>query len=143
MKRSVLIPALLAVLAVPLVAQSPADDRAAPVAVELSDDARPAPLTPMMREIRALTDAEKIQLDELKLRLESATSQAAHLEALAEIGRLKRDTEIGILEIQLKHAREAGRSETVAKLEESIRNLQSPPRRGVPQPRAEPETTRR
>ncbi|MFH1841940.1 MAG: hypothetical protein ABIF77_01935 [bacterium] len=101
------------------------------------------PLTPRMQEITALIEAERETLRQLQAQLDAALDQDTHLQIIKKIEQLKLDTEIGILEIQLKYARLEGKLDTVAELEEAILKLTSSPEPGEPQPRPAPESASR
>ncbi len=109
-----------------------ADDPPAPPA------AAPA-LSPMMQEIRGLLDEARARLAELEA-VYSAASGAERDALEKQIATLKIETEIAVLETQIRYARAAGRSgDDVRRLEESVAALRGAPRpKASPRPRAEP-----
>ncbi len=109
-----------------------------------ADEPRPTDLNSQrIAEIKNLIAVERAALAELQDRIERAPDQAAELDLIKRIGELKRNTEIGILEIQLRYARIEGLAEAAARLETAIDELRAPPPRGVPQPRPAPDAARR
>ena len=88
--------------------------------------------------MRAVLERERGQLDTLSVRLRTATSVREALACQLEIERVKRATEIALLRIQADAARRAGRTALAGQLEASIREIESPPVRGVPVSRPAP-----
>jgi len=94
--------------------------------------ARLAPLTPMMQEIFAAWDAHVIAVKALEARLEGVTD---HREAMAlqrEIESARDGVELTILRIQARYARQEGRLEDAAAIEEAVATMTAP--RPVAQP---------
>jgi hypothetical protein len=111
-----------------------------PAAAALAGDAPPAapaerPLSPMMAEIEDALAATRETVAELGDLYRATTDQAAALSLLERIREAKRAGHVEIYEIQLRYARQEGRRETAAELEQVIAGLTSPPRRGEPRPR--------
>jgi len=109
-------------------------------------DAPPAPerqLSPMMVEITALLEAEKLAVEERRLEMSQTTDMARRLELMTEIHQLKMDTELEILRVQLRHARQAGRLDTVAEIEQAIEFMTNPRPVPAPAPRPVPAADRR
>lgn len=105
----------------------------------------PAPeISPMMAEIQATIDAATETVAELNVRYREATDQATALALAKEAARVKHESRVAVMQIQLRYALEEGREDTALKLEEAIARMTAPPRVGQPRPRPVPgQTTRR
>jgi hypothetical protein len=104
-----------------------------------------APPSPaqISQEIRIILDNAQLQIEALLA--EASTSDLQDLELLLEITRLKRESRVLVLQVQLRVAREKQQTENVAKLEEMIDRLTSPPdqQAGSGNPHDKPATVRR
>ncbi len=98
-------------------------------------------VSPLMAELRAALDAERVRHDELEARFHAATDERAALEIQREIETLARDTELQILRIQIDHARRAGREEVAQAAEAAIAEMTAP--RPTPQPQDRPAPVNR
>lgn len=100
-------------------------------------------VSPLMQEIKATLAAGDELLAALQLQLTSAPDETEALRLLNAIQQQKQDTEISILRIQERYAREAGDTETAEKINLAVSKILNPP---VPEPntqaRAESETRR-
>jgi len=99
------------------------------------------PLTPTMKEIRSVFDAEKEALAVLDARLRSASTESEVMGVIKEIERVKVETELEILSVQAVYARRAGRIEQAQKIEAEIQRMRAGPPRAAQQPRALSDTT--
>ena len=91
------------------------------------------PQSPMMIEIKELLAIEECEVAELRNQVLATMEPGRRIELIRAIHDLKAETEVDILRVQLKHARLAGRSDTVLELEEAIEFMTNP--RPVPAPR--------
>lgn len=98
------------------------------------------PLTPMMKEIQAVFDTEKEALDVLEARLNSASTEAEIMGIMKEIQRVKVETELQILGVQVDYARREGRIEQAREIEAEIRLMRAGPPRATQQPRLNPNS---
>ena len=100
------------------------------------------PASPMVREIFDLVAAGRAELADLEAAYRAAAG--AERDALERrIAALKIDTEISVLETQLRYARAEGRDDDARRLENAIASLrQAPQLRAAPRPRAEPGARR-
>lgn len=98
------------------------------------------PLTPMMKEIRTVFDAEKKALAVLESRLASASTETEVMVVMKEIERVKVETELQILGVQAVYARRAGRIEQADKIKAEIQRMRSGPPRPTQQPRVNSDT---
>ncbi len=92
---------------------------------------------PLIAAIQVVLDARDAQLRKLTDGLNSATG-SARLALERQIVDLKLQTRCDILNIQIRHARAAGREDLATAYEEQIARLTDPPRAGTPQPRTAP-----
>jgi hypothetical protein len=99
---------------------------------------RPAPVHPMMGEIRAALEAEQSKLLELRARMNATRDPASHLAIQREVEQVKRGTEIAILRIQAAHARRDGRAALADRIDAAIEEMLRPVARGVPAARPAP-----
>lgn len=144
----VLLLAAIALAAPPVHAAAtppPDDDRTIvqPSALERPADAV-APtdaLSPMMVEIEQLLADQKTAVEALRSQLAEAVGADRKIELLQAIHRLKSETEVNILRVQLSYAEREGRVEQVRQLEEAIAYLTSPRPVPPPQPRPAPDRT--
>ncbi len=95
--------------------------------------------SPMMEEIHALLDAEEAALADLQENLQTATDGTAMLAIIQEVERVKKETELDILHVQLRYAREGGHEEAALRLEEVIESLTHPRPVQDPEPRPRSE----
>lgn len=122
--------------------------KAAPVAPTIAepapggDEPRPVvtkrPLSPLMIELRAVMDAEAVQVAALRERAAKAASNDEAIALQREIEKVKFDTEVSLLRVQAKHARAGGRTEVAARIEAAISELLNPPRIAAPAARPVP-----
>jgi len=118
----------------------------------ISTAATPAPATtvtakarvhPMVAEMRAVLETERVEFRNLFARFRAAPDATAALAVQREIEQLKLSTEISLLRIQADYARRAGRAAQAAELEKVIAELQAPPVSVAPASRSGPEPTSR
>jgi hypothetical protein len=86
--------------------------------------------SPMLTEIQAVMDSARVR--ESRLRLEYAPDQTAEL-ALA-VAELKKTTRLQVLDIQLRFARQDGRTHLERRIMASIEDLLRPAAPGGPRP---------
>jgi TolA-binding protein len=91
-------------------------------------------LSPKMTAIQAVLKADRERVAELQQQLNAATDETEALRLLRAIHDHKQDTEIAILQIQERFAREAGDTETADKIKLAVDEILRPP---VPAARAE------
>lgn len=115
-----------------------ADETAAPA----EKAPRVAKASPMMIEIRAVLDGERTALKSLNERFRAAKDPDAAIAIQREIARVKLDTEVEVLRVQVKHARAAGRADVAASLETAIQQILEPstPPPAAPRPARTPTT---
>ena len=99
--------------------------------------------TPAMLEIDALLEVERVQLAELKARLQAAPDEETALAIQREVRQLKMETELEILRVQIRSAREMGRLDTVERLEQTIEYLTNPRPVNPPVERVRPSAQQR
>jgi hypothetical protein len=92
-------------------------------------------LSPMMTEIMATMEAARLEVADLKLRHEAATDNETAMEIMREVARVKKESRVDMMRIQLRYARLDGNDELVTKLEEIVAKMTAPPVKGVPIPR--------
>jgi hypothetical protein len=91
--------------------------------------------TPMVKEILASQEAARLEIEELKRRYAATTDDPTAQEIMREIARVKRESYVEMMRIQLRYARERGDDEAVVELEDIVTRMESSPRKGVPVPR--------
>jgi len=130
---SVAVIASVLILVIPVCASAQSADPAAPPAETPATN-----LSPMMQEITDLITAARAELADLEAAyLAASGSERNDLEK--RIATLKIDTEIGVLETQIRHAAAAGRDDDVRRLSDSVAALRKIPRsHASPRPRAVP-----
>jgi len=89
-------------------------------------------LSPMMTEIKASMEAARLEVADLKLRYELETDDQAAMEIMREVSRVKKESRVEMMRIQLRYARLDGNDELVTKLEEIVTKMTAPPVKGVP-----------
>ena len=89
-------------------------------------------LSPMMVEIESAMEATRLEVADLKLQYEAAVSDEQAMEIMREVARVKRESRVELIHIQLRHARLAGNEELVTQLEEVIARMTAPPVKGTP-----------
>jgi len=94
-------------------------------------------LSPMMVEINAAIETARLEVAELKLRHEAAVDDKTAMEIMGEVIRVKRESRVEMMRIQLRYARLAGNDELIAELEEIVEKMTAPPVKGEPIPRAD------
>jgi len=99
--------------------------------------------SPQARELKALIASETAALAELQTRLDGAGADDAALAVQREIEQVKQQTEIDLLRLQARFAREAGQADRAAAIDAAIGELTAPRPVGVPQDRPAPDETRR
>ncbi len=134
--RSCLIALALVVLAAgaPLAADSTQPAEQGLAKPDLLKTAPPRIASPMMLEIRALLGEQSEILAELNARSAAAPNEAAALEIQREIGQVKMDVEIAILQVQAEYALADGRIEVAEEIAVAIAKMQSPAQRVVNSP---------
>ncbi len=99
------------------------------------EPAEPAPvreLSPMMTEIMASMEAARLEVTDLRLRYEATTDNETAMEIMREVARVKKESRVEMMRIQLRYARLDGNDELVIKLEEIVAKMTAPPVKGVP-----------
>ncbi len=148
--RFVLIPLLLGALALgATAAQNPAAPGLVPQAVDEPAPVHPGlmavpreELSPRLLEIRDFLEGRDQQVKELTARYRAATDNAEAMRLMREIHDLKSGTEAGLLEIQLRWARQENNREAVAQLEETLARVEAGPKVLAPGNRPRPERQR-
>jgi hypothetical protein len=103
----------------------------------------PAPSSPMMAEIQALLEETNAAVADLAGQVAAAASEEIARDLQLRAEQLKRDTELAILNIQLRYAHEAGQAELAAQIEETIARITNPPAPTAPaEPRPAPGNQR-
>jgi hypothetical protein len=100
-------------------------------------------ISPMMAEIQATIDAAQETVAELNVKYHAAPDQTTALALAKEVARVKHESRIAVMQIQLRYALEEGREDTARKLEEAIGRMTAPPRVGQPRPRPMPASKTR
>lgn len=90
-------------------------------------------VTPLQLEIQQLLDNERGALRALRLRFEKASGVEEAVEIQREMRQVKLDTEIALMETQLRYLRQDGNEAAAAAVEETLRLLRNPEdvRRGL------------
>ena len=89
-------------------------------------------VSPMMTEITAAMDLNRVAVDELAARAASTPDQAANVAIQHEIAVLKQQAELDVLGIQARYARTAGNEELANQLDAAIAAIISPPAPDAP-----------
>ena len=84
-------------------------------------------LSPRLLEIREFLEGRTLQIEDLTERYRNATDDAEAMRLMTEIHLLKAGTEVELLKLQLRHAREDGNTDVVAEIEETLAHLEGPP----------------
>jgi hypothetical protein len=92
-------------------------------------------LSPMMMEITASMEIARLEVAGLKLRYEAAVDNETAMEIMREVARVKKESRVEMMRIQLRYARLDGNDELVAELEEIVTRMTAPPVKGEPIPR--------
>jgi len=92
-------------------------------------------LSPMMQEIQIAMETARLQVADLKLRHDAAVNDEEAMDIMREVVRVKRESRVEMMRIQLRYARLDGNTELVAELEDIVSRMTAPPVRGVPQAR--------
>jgi hypothetical protein len=108
-------------------------------AVFAADKAPAREPSPMMMEINAALETVRLEVAGLKLQYEAAGNEEAAMEIMREVARVKRESRVEMMRIQLRHARLAGSDELVTELEAIITRMTAPPVKGVPISRPNPQ----
>ena len=95
-------------------------------------------LSPMMMEIHSAMEDARREVAVLKLQYEATADNETAMEIMREVARVKRESRVEMMRIQLRYARLEGRDEAVIKLEEVITRMTTPPTPGEPIPRPAP-----
>ncbi|MCK9996678.1 MAG: hypothetical protein KAH56_10430 [Candidatus Krumholzibacteria bacterium] len=93
-------------------------------------------LSPMMTEIMASMETARLEVADLKLRYDAAIDDQAAMEIMREVARVKKESRVEMMRIQLRYARLDGNDELAGKLEEIVAKMTAPPAKGVPIPRS-------
>ena len=105
--------------------------------------ASPTPLSPMMQEIKAAMTASEAAVIALQEELKSAPDEIQALQILRAVSQQKQDTEIAILRIQERYARQAGDQDTADKINLAVQKILNPdPVTPTPEAMAEREARR-
>jgi hypothetical protein len=92
--------------------------------------------SPMMMEISASMEAARLEVADLKLRYEATADNETAMEIMREVARVKRESRVEMMRIQLRFARLDGNDELAGELQEIVAKMIAPPRKGMPVPRA-------
>ena len=95
-------------------------------------------ISPMMKEIKATMAASDELLAGLQQQLNSVSNESEALRLLRAIHQQKQDTEISILRIQERYARQAGDIETADRINLAVDEILNPPVR-IPSAQAQAE----
>ena len=126
---------ILAVCGAALLGAAPQGDPVAPAAVPEKNIAPEASPSPVVVEMRARLDLELQQVQFLNEKYLAAPNEQEALMIVREIRRLKQQTQIDLVQIQLRHLRESGDSEAVAQLENALKDLKVTEHDGEARPR--------
>jgi hypothetical protein len=96
-------------------------------------------ISPMMMEIFAAQEAMKLEIADLKLQYDAAGSNEQAMEIMHEMARVKKESRVEMMRIQLRYARLAGNEEQIAELEVVIAKMTAPPAKGTPISREAPQ----
>lgn len=111
--------ALISLAMVPLVtAQAPLPTQPQPITEK--------PLSPMMQEIKAAMAANEVAVKALQVSLQTTADEAESLQILRAVDQQKQDTEIAILRIQERYARQNGDQETADQINLAIEKILNP-----------------
>jgi hypothetical protein len=94
--------------------------------------------SPMMVEIKQLIADQNLAVEALGTEMSRTEDPDRKMEILQSIHEIKTGTEVAILRVQLRYARQEGRLETARKIEEAIEYLTSPRPVPIPEPRPRP-----
>ncbi len=94
--------------------------------------------SPLMAELFAALDAERLAVAALRERLAATRDAQTALALQREIETVKHEAEIGLLRIQSRHARANGRVALADELDRAIVEMTAPPLRGAPTDTTEP-----
>lgn len=109
---------------------------AAPLLETPADTLRTRPLSPLMQDIQAVWTAQRAALAELETRFAAVGNEEEALAIQLRIEKIKADTELQILTLQLEHARRDGRPlAQIEKLEAAIKLVTEPQPVRPPRPR--------
>lgn len=86
----------------------------------------------MMLEITAAIESARLQVADLKLRHDAAVNDEEAMDIMREVVRVKRESRVEMMRIQLRYARLDGNTELVAELEDIVTRMTAPPVKGVP-----------
>lgn len=84
------------------------------------------PVSPMMLEIRGVMDAAQAESELLHQRFAAASNEQEALAVQRELEKLMQDSEIEILHVQARYARERGDQELADEIESSIAKILEP-----------------
>jgi|GEM_PF-2557222 len=93
---------------------------------ELADKAGQAQLSPMMTEIQAVLEFQRTQRAELEDSYQRAVDDGTALAVQNQIEQLARQTELNIMNIQIRHLRAAGHEEDAQAIEAELELMASP-----------------
>jgi hypothetical protein len=97
-----------------------------------------ASLSPMLQEILAAWDASQVAVAALDQSFRAASDATTALAIQRQIEDLRQQTEVRILGIQAKYARQEGRIEDAEEIEAAIEEMTTPTPRGEPVDRPAP-----
>jgi hypothetical protein len=135
MKSLLILFAVLMVAGTVWAADPPVKIEAQP-ASPAAGESPPRELSPMMAEINAAMETARLEVADLKLRYEAETDDKAAMEIMREVARVKRESRVEMMRIQLRHARKDGNEDLVLELEGIVAKMTAPPVKGVPVRRA-------
>ena len=111
--------ALISLAMVPLVtAQAPLPAQPQPITEK--------PVSPMMQEIKAAMAANEVAVKALQESLQTTADEAEALQILRAVDQQKQDTEIAILRIQERYARQNGDQETADQINLAVEKILNP-----------------
>lgn len=95
----------------------------------------PAALSPMHQEIRALLERQQVEVETLAAQIAQERDPQRALELQRAVEASKRNVQVGVLEVQLRHARAVGKAEAVSALELALNQMLRPEVAAKPQVR--------
>ncbi len=99
------------------------------------------PLTPMHAEIQRVIEDEKAAVAALQARFEQTKDPVTAMEVQKQVQDTKIQTEITILQIQVRYARQEGHNDVATQLESAIKEMTTPKAAGTPIDRPAPQQT--
>ena len=99
---------------------------------------QPASLSPRIAEISAVIETARAQVEDLSAQSREAVSPEEARRLQGEIMRIKRESHLEVLAIQLRYAEQEGRTGDAEELRQTIERMTAPQPAGESQPRPTP-----